>query len=87
MSVWTTPSMQAALQGRDVGKVLRLVLVDSGASQTAVANAAGISQSEVSRIVSGRRQVRSLDLTRRIAAAIEMPPAAQADLGIAVQSK
>jgi len=64
-STWTTDAMHRALHERNVGAVFRLLTERHGVSQRWIAGAVGMSQSEVSEIVKGRR-VRMVDVLERV---------------------
>ncbi|MFE5331754.1 helix-turn-helix domain-containing protein [Embleya sp. NPDC056575] len=81
--VWARPEMREALRTRSLGGVLKVAVKYTGASQTRLANAADLSQAEVSRILSGTRRVTSIDLIERIARALSMPDDARMALGLA----
>jgi transcriptional regulator with XRE-family HTH domain len=72
-SFWATTSMTELLANRDVGQLLRLVQKQTGASQTQIGVAAGLSQAQVSEIMSGARRVTSIDVFARIVAGLKMP--------------
>src|SRR5262245_7050973 len=59
--VWARPDMRQRLHERDIAGVYRL-LQSHGVSQRAIAARTSQSQSEVSEIVAGRRQVAAYDL-------------------------
>lgn len=69
--VWQRKDMRLALAGRDIGAVYRL-LQRFGISQRAIAARTGQSQSEVSEIIAGLRQVISYDLLERIAIGLDI---------------
>lgn len=70
--VWTRPDMRRHLALRDIAAVYRL-LQRHGVSQRAIAARAEQSQSEVSEIIAGRRQVASYDVLLRIATGLDVP--------------
>jgi transcriptional regulator with XRE-family HTH domain len=70
--VWARPDMRQHLSGRDIAGVYRL-LHSHGVSQRAIAARTGQSQSEVSEILAGRRQVAAYDLLVRIAEGLGVP--------------
>jgi transcriptional regulator with XRE-family HTH domain len=69
--VWERPEMRAALAGRDIGRVYKLLKQD-GISQREIARRTGQSQSEVSEILKGR-QVRDVTVLERIADGLGVP--------------
>jgi hypothetical protein len=71
-TVWERKDMRRFLAARDIGSVFRL-LQRSGVSQRAIAARTGQSQSEISEIIAGYRQVVSYDLLERIALGLGVP--------------
>ncbi len=69
---WSRPDMRQALARRDIAAAYRL-LQRYGISQRTIAAKTGQSQSEVSEIIAGRRQVVSYDLLLRIADGLRVP--------------
>jgi transcriptional regulator with XRE-family HTH domain len=82
-SAWQQKDLCQALQGRDVGEILRLAQRYGGVSQVRLANATGIAQGRVNEIVNGRRQVIALEVFERIAAGLAMPDEARILAGLA----
>lgn len=72
-----------ALRARDVQRLFLLLRKYSGASQTRLAIACGLTQGKVSEIMSGTRRVIALDVFERIADGLQMPPDARIALGLA----
>lgn len=70
--VWQRKDMRSALAKRDMATVYRL-LQRFGVSQRAIAARTGQSQSEISEIISGPRQVVSYDVLERIAIGLSIP--------------
>jgi plasmid maintenance system antidote protein VapI len=70
--VWQRKDMRRYLAVRDIGSVYRL-LQRFGVSQRAIAARTGQSQSEISEIIAGLRQVISYDLLERIAVGLDIP--------------
>lgn len=70
--VMQRPDMRRRLADRDIAGVFRL-LQRYSMYQRAIAARTGQSQSEVSEIIAGRRQVVSYDLLLRIAEGLEVP--------------
>jgi transcriptional regulator with XRE-family HTH domain len=70
--VWQRKDMRRYLAARDIGSVYRL-LQQHGVSQRAIAARTGQSQSEISEIIAGFRQVISYDLLERIAVGLGIP--------------
>ena len=65
--------MRVALAKHDMQAVFRL-LQRHGMSQRAIARVTGQSQSEISEIVTGRRQIQGYDMFVRIAECFRLPP-------------
>lgn len=80
---WQRPDVRKALQVRDVGQLLKAAQQHTGASQSRIAVAIGITQGRVSEIVRGTRQVTALDTLERIAVGLDMPDDARMLLGLA----
>lgn len=71
-AVWERPDMRHALAARDVAEIYRL-LQRIGVSQRKIAALTGQSQSEISEILSGSRQVMAYDVLVRIADGLGIP--------------
>ncbi len=69
----TDQTAKRVLARRDITAVFR-ILRDAGVSQRDIARATGQRQSEVSEIISGRRQVQSIALFSQIADGLGVPP-------------
>ncbi|MGH3932565.1 MAG: hypothetical protein ACRDTF_21620 [Pseudonocardiaceae bacterium] len=80
--VWDEPEMHIALAGRDIGALYRH-LCGRGFSQYKIARMTGQSQSEVSEIMHGWRQVIAYDVLARIAEGLGAP---RGHLGLAYSS-
>jgi transcriptional regulator with XRE-family HTH domain len=72
-----------ALRSRAVGALFRLLRQYTGASQTQIGIACGMSQGKVSQIMGDRTQVESLAVLERIADGLELPDPARMRLGLA----
>jgi hypothetical protein len=70
--VWQREDMRRAVAVRDIGTVFR-ILQKVGVSQRAIAARTGQSQSEISEIIAGHRQVVSYDVLERIATGLSIP--------------
>ncbi len=70
-ALWQQPEMRAALAGRDIAVVFRL-MQRAGVTQRRIASLTGQSQSEISEILGGR-QVVSYDVLTRIADGLGVP--------------
>lgn len=77
---WGDLSVRDALFQRDIAQLFRLVQKATGASQTKVGIATGLSQAQVSEIISGKRVVTTIDVLRRIVSGLAMPVEAMAAL-------
>ena len=73
---WTSPDALGVLAGRDIGGLFRLVRRSTGASQTQIGIATGLSQAQVSEIMGGSRRVTSIDVLSRIVTGLHMPRSA-----------
>lgn len=71
-TVWRRPDMRGFLARRDIAAVYRL-LNRYGVSQRAIAARTGQSQSEVSEIIAGRRNVVSYEVLLRISEGFDLP--------------
>ncbi|MFF7075690.1 helix-turn-helix domain-containing protein [Streptomyces lavendulae] len=80
---WERADVRQALRARDVGAVFRYVQQYSGASQTRIAAAVGMTQARVNEIINRRREVSRLDVYERIADGLMMPDDARHLLGLA----
>ncbi|MGH3929763.1 MAG: helix-turn-helix domain-containing protein [Pseudonocardiaceae bacterium] len=69
---YTRPEAREALAERDIGAVYRLLYRD-GVSQREIARRTGQSQSEVSEIIHGTRQVRDVTVLERIGDGLGVP--------------
>jgi transcriptional regulator with XRE-family HTH domain len=77
---WASGSTIQVLAQRDIGQLFRLVQRAIGASQTRLGVAVGLSQAQVSEIMSGGRTVSSVDVLSRIVAGLGIPEPAQSAL-------
>jgi hypothetical protein len=82
-SLWQRPDTIAALRSRDIGRFFALVSQYTGASQTQIGIACGLSQGKVSDIIRGVQQVEKLDRFERIADGLGFPDPARIMLGLA----
>jgi hypothetical protein len=83
---WQRTDVQQALRQRDIGAVFRLLSKHTGAGQTRIGIAVGMSQGQVSVIMSPgthRQRVTTLDVLLRIADGLDMPAPARRLLGLA----
>lgn len=82
-AVWQRPDVTEALRSRDVRRLFHLLRQWAGASQTRLGIACGLTQGKVSAIMSGKHEVKALDVFERIADGLDMPPGARVALGLA----
>jgi transcriptional regulator with XRE-family HTH domain len=73
---WESPDTVGVLAARDVGGLFRLVRRSTGASQTQIGIATGLSQAQVSEIMGGTRRVTSIEVLSRIVTGLHMPRSA-----------
>jgi transcriptional regulator with XRE-family HTH domain len=67
------PDVLEALEEQDWATVLGVVIKATGASQGAIATAVGMSQQQVSRLLSGERQARTIDAIRDLCDGLGIP--------------
>jgi transcriptional regulator with XRE-family HTH domain len=72
-SLWRDPAVEATLVAADVGGLLRLVLAATGATQEALGNRVGMTQSEISGILLGKRTIATLNVMRSVVDGLDMP--------------
>jgi transcriptional regulator with XRE-family HTH domain len=82
-TLWQRAAMTEALRNRDMGRVFRLVRQYTGASQTQLAIACGMTQGKISDIMRDVQRVIALDVFERIADGLNMPDPARTTLGLA----
>jgi hypothetical protein len=82
-SFWERSAVTEALRSRDMGRFFKLVTQYTGASQTRIGIACGMSQGKVSDIQRGTSEVRHLAVFEQIADGLELPDLARIDLGLA----
>lgn len=80
---WQRADVSDALRARSIGNIFKLLQRHSGASQTQIGIAVGLSQGQVSPIIKGDRQITTFEVFERIAAGLEMPDQARVLLGLA----
>jgi transcriptional regulator with XRE-family HTH domain len=71
---YARPEMRLVLVALDIGGLYRLLSQGGGLPQREIARRTGQSQSDVSDIARGRRQVENIHLLRRIVGGLEIPP-------------
>jgi transcriptional regulator with XRE-family HTH domain len=77
VATWQREDIIELLARRDIAHLLRVVQKETGASQTQIGNAIGLSQAQISEIMSGSRKVTSVDVLTRIVYGLDIPQAAQ----------
>lgn len=80
---WQRPETIEALRKRAIGRLLLLVHQHTGASQTQIATACGMTQPKISGIMRGTQKVETLAVFERFADALDMPDSARILLGLA----
>lgn len=70
---WRSAQCLQVLANRDVPQLIRLVQHETKASQTQIGIAIGMSQPQVSEVLSGTRRVGNIDVLNRIAEGVGMP--------------
>jgi transcriptional regulator with XRE-family HTH domain len=70
---WTSSDVLDTLAARDVASVFRSVQRLTGLSQTHIGSATGLSQAQVSEIMSNKRQVSTIDVLARIVEGLAIP--------------
>lgn len=80
---WQRPEVVAALRNRDMGRFFTLLHERTGASQTQIGIACGMSQGKISDIIRGVQHVRYLEKFEEIADGLGMPDSARIALGLA----
>jgi hypothetical protein len=83
VELWMHPSMTAALTARDWGGVLRLVRRHAGWSQKTMVTRTGVPQAQISPIMAGKVQVKTLDRMEQFADGLGMPDHARITAGLA----
>jgi transcriptional regulator with XRE-family HTH domain len=81
--LWQRLDTVEALRARNIQKLFYLLRKYTGASQTRLAIACGLTQGKVSEIMAGARRVVALDVFERIADGLDMPSDARIALGLA----
>jgi len=69
--------MLDTLAARDIAQIFRIIQRETRISQTHLGVATGLSQAQVSEIISGTRRVGSIDVLSRIATGLSMPAEAR----------
>jgi transcriptional regulator with XRE-family HTH domain len=82
-SFWERPEVTKALRERHMGRFFALVQQYTGASQTQIGMACGMSQGKISDIERGASEVRHLSVYEDIANGLNLPDSARVILGLA----
>jgi len=85
-SFWQRPEAIAALRERSMGKLLLLIHEHTGATQTQIATACGVTQPKISDIIRGVQKIEELAVFTRYADGLAMPDHARITLGLAPQA-
>ncbi|MGH3926860.1 MAG: helix-turn-helix domain-containing protein, partial [Pseudonocardiaceae bacterium] len=80
---WLREDVGDALDHRDIGALFRLLSRHTGASQTRIGTATGMSQGTVCLIMNDSRVVSAIDVLERVADGLGMPDEARLRLGLA----
>ncbi len=80
---WQRDDVGNTLDHRDISALFRLLSKHTGASQTRIGTATGLSQGSVCLIMNDDRVVSAIDVLERIADGLDMPDAARLRLGLA----
>lgn len=80
---WQRPETIEALRKRAIGRLLLLIHQHTGASQTQIATACGMTQPKISGIMRGTQKVETMAVFERFANTLEMPDSARVLLGLA----
>ncbi|MFY7068996.1 helix-turn-helix domain-containing protein [Nocardiopsis changdeensis] len=83
---WSRPDVRQALEDLDLGAVLALVERHTGLSQADMVRLTGMSASEVSRHINGRRRTRNIEIIRDALDGLGLPSAAERVDAIAARS-
>ncbi|MEU8074097.1 DUF5919 domain-containing protein [Catellatospora citrea] len=79
-ATWQQTEVLDVLARRDIGQLFRIAQKVTGATQTQLGIAAGLSQAQVSEIMSGSRKVTSIEVLARIVTGFEIPEPARSTL-------
>ncbi|HCT75657.1 MAG TPA: XRE family transcriptional regulator [Micromonosporaceae bacterium] len=79
-SFWDRPDVLDVLAQRDLGQLFRVLQKATGATQMQIGTAIGLSQAQVSEVMSGARKVTSIDVLARIVSGFGIPDPARATL-------
>lgn len=79
-STWEQPDVLDVLARRDVGHLFRIVQKATGATQTQIGIATGLSQAQVSEVMSGSRKITSVEVLARIVTGLRIADPARMTL-------
>lgn len=71
--LWTNPDMRNALAARDMRAVCKHLVESRGLSQAELAAMVGMDQSEISRVITGRRTIREIEIFERFRDGLGIP--------------
>lgn len=86
-SFWQRPEVTAAMRSRDIGRFFALVQQYTGASQTQIGIACGMSQGKISDIMRGASEVKHLEVFEQIADGLNLPDPVRITLGLAPRAQ
>ena len=79
-AIWDRADVLEVLARRDIGQLLRTMQAETGATQTQLGTAIGLSQAQVSEVISGGRRITSVDVLARIVRGLDIPEPARTAL-------
>lgn len=79
-ALWEQTDLLDVLARRDIGQLFRILQKATGATQTQIGTATGLSQAQVSEVMSGARKVTSIDVMARIVGGFHIPEPARTTL-------
>ncbi|GAA1419838.1 DUF5919 domain-containing protein [Catellatospora coxensis] len=85
LTTWQQSDVLDVLARRDIGQLFRITQRITGATQTQLGTISGLSQAQVSEIMSGSRKVTSIEVLARIVSGFEIPEPARSTLFLGVR--
>lgn len=79
-SLWEQPDVLDVLARRDVGHLFRIVQKATGATQTQIGVVTGLSQAQVSEVISGSRKITSVEVLARVVVGLKIADPARMTL-------
>lgn len=79
-SLWERADLLDVLARREVGQLFRILQKTTGATQTQIGTATGLTQAQVSEVMSGTRKVTSIEVLARIVSGFDIPDPARMTL-------